>query len=107
MGVESWCSRTVMRAQFDQSLPIQSPPPMPQRLCGEASALVENHDKIRALSLAHLNVAGGWGRGGWGGVGWGRLGSVGVGWGRLGSVGCRLLIQSPLTASLNPPPLET
>lgn len=28
------------------------------RLCGEASALVENHDKIRALSLAHLNVAG-------------------------------------------------
>ncbi|KAI8473445.1 MAG: hypothetical protein J3K34DRAFT_410769 [Monoraphidium minutum] len=27
------------------------------RLCGEASALVENHDKIRALSLAHLNVS--------------------------------------------------
>lgn len=32
---------------------------MPPRLCGEASALVESHDKIRALSLAHLNVAGG------------------------------------------------
>ena len=30
------------------------------RLCGEASALVENHDKIRALSLAHINVSGGW-----------------------------------------------
>lgn len=39
------------------------PPPLPPlallplvRLCGEAASLVEHHDKIRSLSLAHANV---------------------------------------------------
>jgi hypothetical protein len=27
------------------------------RLCGECTTLVENHDKIRALSHAHRNVS--------------------------------------------------
>lgn len=41
---------------------------LPCRLCAECATLVENHDKIRALSYAHKNVekvGAGWqGRGG-------------------------------------------